>query len=77
MGSVWTLSSNSIENIHVGKEILAGETYCWMGDRHENGNWEPHVHIQITFEEPIVANMPGVVNIGTEMRLLKNILILG
>ena len=35
-----------------------------MGDRHENGNWEPHVHIQITFEEPIVANMPGVVNIG-------------
>lgn len=65
--TVWVLcghlSSKSIENIHVGKEILAGETYCWMGDRHENGNWEPHVHIQITFEEPIEANMPGVVNI--------------
>jgi len=32
-----------------------------MGEKHENGGWEPHVHFQLSLIEPKVPDLPGVV----------------
>ena len=28
---------------------------------HENGGWEPHLHFQLSYQEPETHDMPGVV----------------
>ena len=33
----------------------------WMGDKHENGGWFPHVHFQLVLLQPAIADCPGVV----------------
>jgi len=55
------LDSSSIAGKFIGQKITAGEEICWMGDKHENGGWEPHLHFQLSFEEPQSHDMPGVV----------------
>ena len=32
-----------------------------MGDHSENGGWEPHLHFQLSYQEPDTHDMPGVV----------------
>ncbi|GIT41297.1 MAG: hypothetical protein Ct9H300mP10_03070 [Methanobacteriota archaeon] len=32
-----------------------------MGDKHENGGWEPHLHFQLSLVEPETHDLPGVV----------------
>ncbi|MBJ23580.1 MAG: peptidase M23 [Euryarchaeota archaeon] len=56
------LDSKSIKHLQVGEKIKPGQTIGWFGDKHENGGWDPHVHFQISLEEPINCDMPGVVN---------------
>lgn len=65
------LSNDSISELRMGEKLAKGQEYCRIGDRNENGNWEPHVHIQITFEEPTEANMPGVVNLKDRKSALE------
>jgi murein DD-endopeptidase MepM/ murein hydrolase activator NlpD len=63
---VWALyghlDSNSIKGKAIGQKISKGEIICWMGDKHENGGWEPHLHFQISIIEPKTHDMPGVVD---------------
>ena len=33
-----------------------------MGDKHENGGWEPHLHFNLSLVEPETHDMPGVVS---------------
>ena len=35
---------------------------CWMGDKDENGGWDPHLHFQLSLIEPETHDMPGVVS---------------
>ena len=55
------LSSESLKNIKVGDAVETGQLIGWLGDKHENGGWEPHVHFQLSLEEPLNCDLPGVV----------------
>ena len=35
--------------------------YVGWGITHENGGWEPHLHFQLSYQEPDTHDMPGVV----------------
>ena len=56
------LNSDSIADKEVGQKISRGEVICWIGDRHENGGWDPHLHFQLSWSDPGTHDMPGVVN---------------
>ena len=64
--TIWALyghlSADSIKGKHVGQKVTRGEVIGWMGDKHENGGWEPHLHFQLSLEEPETHDMPGVVS---------------
>ncbi len=55
------LDAASIAGKQVGQPVSAGEVICWMGDKHENGGWEPHLHFQLSLVEPETHDLPGVV----------------
>lgn len=55
------LSRASLDHSPVGRTLRAGDVVGWLGTRDENGGWEPHVHIQITRQEPTGPDLPGVV----------------
>jgi murein DD-endopeptidase MepM/ murein hydrolase activator NlpD len=56
------LSRTSLLDKKVGQILRTGEVIGWVGDNLENGGWPPHLHFQLSFLEPKVANMPGVVD---------------
>ena len=64
--TIWVLhghlSRASLEVLKVGATIKKGQQIGAMGDEHENGGWPPHVHIQLTFVEPLKPDLPGVVS---------------
>lgn len=64
--TIWALyghlSADSIQGKQVGQKITRGEVIGWMGDKHENGGWEPHLHFQLSLDEPETHDMPGVVS---------------
>jgi 4-aminobutyrate aminotransferase-like enzyme/Ser/Thr protein kinase RdoA (MazF antagonist) len=45
------LSRASVEALAPGQSIAAGEAFALLGERHENGGWPPHVHIQLLVED--------------------------
>tara|TARA_B100000902_G_C27298175_1_gene911277 strand:- start:377 stop:958 length:582 start_codon:yes stop_codon:yes gene_type:complete len=73
---VWALyghlSAHSIEGKEVGQRISRGEVICWMGDKHENGGWESHLHFQLSLKDPETHDMPGVVSPEDRDLALKN-----
>jgi len=56
------LSRKSLDGKVPGQPIGVGDVIAWVGDRHENGNWTPHLHFQISPEKPEKPDMPGVVS---------------
>lgn len=40
------LARRSLDDLHVGRPVAAGEIFAWLGERHENGGWPPHLHFQ-------------------------------
>lgn len=56
------LSRASLEHSKTGKKISAGMLVGWLGEPHENGNWHPHLHYQLSTADPGEADMPGVVS---------------
>ena len=56
------LGARSVEGKAVGQAIKRGEVIAWVGDRHENGGWNPHLHFQLSRVAPAVCDMPGAVN---------------
>ncbi|MBK6533316.1 MAG: peptidoglycan DD-metalloendopeptidase family protein [Deltaproteobacteria bacterium] len=63
---VWALhghlSARSIEGRFEGQRVSRGEVIAWVGDRHENGGWNPHLHFQLSLVRPEVADLPGAVS---------------
>ncbi|MBC8108976.1 MAG: peptidoglycan DD-metalloendopeptidase family protein [Anaerolineae bacterium] len=56
------LSKASIELRDAGDSFRAGDVIAYLGDRHENGGWNPHLHFQLSYEKPTKPDMPGVVS---------------
>lgn len=55
------LSAASLTASPVGRAVARGEVLGWLGDEAENGGWPPHVHVQLSWEEPQTHDMPGTV----------------
>lgn len=56
------LSKKSVDGKSSGQKINAGETIGWIGNKEENGGWNPHLHFQLSYKKPSVPDMPGVVS---------------
>lgn len=56
------LSLRSLQQCKPGQNVKAGEIIGWLGDESENGNWLPHLHYQLSWNDPREADMPGVVS---------------
>ncbi|NBV32106.1 MAG: aminotransferase class III-fold pyridoxal phosphate-dependent enzyme, partial [Bacteroidetes bacterium] len=55
------LSTASIELFKKGDRVKAGDLIGYIGDVHENGNWVPHLHIQLLLDLlENEVNFPGV-----------------
>ncbi|MCF8246888.1 MAG: aminotransferase class III-fold pyridoxal phosphate-dependent enzyme [Saprospiraceae bacterium] len=44
------LSRKSLESLEVGQKVRAGEAFCQIGPMPENGNWPPHLHLQVMLD---------------------------
>jgi murein DD-endopeptidase MepM/ murein hydrolase activator NlpD len=55
------LSKESLEKVSVGKSISSGQQIAELGSEEVNGGWVPHLHCQLSIEDPGEADMPGVV----------------
>lgn len=53
------LSAASIAGKVYDQPIQAGEILGWIGDRHENGGWNPHLHFQLSLLPPGEESLPG------------------
>tara|TARA_Y100000768_G_scaffold250571_1_gene190350 strand:- start:768 stop:1388 length:621 start_codon:yes stop_codon:yes gene_type:complete len=64
-GKFWVLhghlSKQSLNGLKIGMEVDAGDMIARIGDEHENGGWPPHLHFQLSIEEPETFDLPGVV----------------
>jgi murein DD-endopeptidase MepM/ murein hydrolase activator NlpD len=54
----------------VGQRVRGGEVFAWVGAEHENGGWNPHLHLQLSYEKPQVCDMPGAVSAANRERAL-------
>jgi murein DD-endopeptidase MepM/ murein hydrolase activator NlpD len=65
------LAKASIERHSIGQRIRQGEIIAWVGDENENGGWNPHLHFQLSYERPVVCDMPGAVSLADRARALQ------
>ncbi len=56
------LSKKSVEDKKIGQAFNRGDTIAWVGDKHENGGWKPHLHFQLSMIAPVKPDLPGVVS---------------
>jgi murein DD-endopeptidase MepM/ murein hydrolase activator NlpD len=47
--------------VKTGDQIVGGQLIGWLGERHENGGWNAHLHFQISRLEPLDVDLPGAV----------------
>ncbi|HJN56122.1 MAG TPA: hypothetical protein QF646_07035 [Candidatus Poseidoniales archaeon] len=65
-GPLWILLGHlmheDINGLHVGMTVNGGSQLARFGYEHENGGWPPHVHVQVSLNDPGTEEaMPGVV----------------
>jgi murein DD-endopeptidase MepM/ murein hydrolase activator NlpD len=65
------LAPRSILENPIGKRFREGEVIAWVGDRHENGGWPPHLHFQLSWQRPETCDMPGVVAASEREKALQ------
>jgi murein DD-endopeptidase MepM/ murein hydrolase activator NlpD len=56
------LSARSLGLRMPGEAFSAGSVLGFLGDRHENGGWPSHVHLQLAWARPVTHDMPGAVD---------------
>ncbi|CAF0853565.1 unnamed protein product [Adineta ricciae] len=55
------LSTVSLENLTVGQTFEVGQLLAYIGDKSENGGWNPHLHFQIISDMgEMKGDYPGV-----------------
>ncbi len=66
------LSLKSLEKRYKNEKILRGSQFAWLGNRHENGGWVPHLHLQlITNLMGWEGDFPGVATKAESEKLLE------
>jgi len=55
------LSPESLSGKHIGRSIEKGQKIAELGAEKVNGGWAPHLHFQLSVQDPGGADMPGVV----------------
>lgn len=65
------LNARSIQNKVIGQTVSRGEVIAWLGDTHENGGWNPHLHFQLSYVRPTVCDMPGTASDADRIEALK------
>ena len=58
------LSMATLDHLCVGQKLCAGECIGWLGNRAENGGWNPHLHFQLSLLKPQTHDLPGVVGLA-------------
>lgn len=56
------LSAASTARWAPGHAFAAGDVLAWLGERHENGGWAPHLHLQLARARPVTHDLPGAVD---------------
>lgn len=55
------LSEKSLEGLFVGKQVEGGEVIAWLGDSSINGDYAPHLHLQLIRDlQGNFGDYPGV-----------------
>jgi len=55
------LARRTLDHLVAGQPVAAGDVVAWVGERHENGGWQPHVHAQVIVDLLGLAHdYPGV-----------------
>jgi peptidoglycan LD-endopeptidase LytH len=60
------LSKASVRRSPAGTRVAKGELMGWLGGKHENGGWNPHLHWQISWLEPLKVDLPGAISKSNE-----------
>lgn len=56
------LSHKSVSQRQSGELVSAGDVLGWLGDKTENGGWNPHLHFQLSWQRPVNCDLPGAVS---------------
>lgn len=56
------LSTASLSRWTEGDRLKAGDALATVGESHENGGWNPHLHFQLSLVEPEAHDLPGAVS---------------
>ena len=64
------LSHASARARKTGDRFAAGDVIAWLGEKSENGGWNPHLHFQLSWERPQKCDLPGVVGDKDRSRAL-------
>lgn len=55
------LDPNSLDHLHIGEAIAAGQPFATLGDAASNGGWQPHLHLQLILDlRALEGRWPGV-----------------
>ena len=65
------LDSQSSQMWKKGDIFEENKILGYFGDRHENGNWPPHLHLQLSLVEPETHDLPGAVVASQRDEALK------
>jgi len=65
------LSRSSVDGKRSGQRFEPGEVIAYIGDRHENGGWNPHLHFQLSLVEPEKCDLPGAVSAAQREEALR------
>ena len=66
------LSKASLHLRKEGDAFRRGEQLAELGDKTENGGWNPHLHFQLSYRRPSNADMPGVVSLADRDAALRD-----
>ncbi len=66
------LSHASVRLRKVADRFQAGDILGHLGLETENGGWNPHLHFQLSWVEPLVCDLPGVVSEENRAQALKD-----
>ena len=65
------LAKNSIHKTQTGSTFQKGDILGWIGDKSDNGGWNPHLHIQLSTVRPDTHDLPGVVSLQERIAAQK------
>lgn len=68
------LSRSSLNGLHTGHRVQAGQKIATLGYANENGDWPPHLHFQLMFDiQDYQGDYPGVGKLSERATLKANI----